>query len=61
LLKDGRPVYVEADRRALLARWEKEAEYYRNPELVFADENQRRELLGRVEQTRQILSKPAAP
>lgn len=61
LLKAGQPVYVEADRRALLERWEKEAEYYRNPELVFASENERRELLGMVEQTRKILSEPPAP
>jgi hypothetical protein len=58
LLREGEPVYVEADRRALLARWEKEAEYYRNPGLVFADESQRRELLEMVEQTRGILSRP---
>jgi hypothetical protein len=58
LLKEGKPVYVEADRRALLERWEKEAEYYRNPELVFADESQRKQLLGMVEQTRKILSEP---
>jgi hypothetical protein len=61
LLKAGRPVYGEADRRALLDRWAKEAEYYRNPELVFAAESQRRELLDMVEQTRKILSEPPAP
>jgi hypothetical protein len=60
LLREGSPVYVEADRRALLERWEKEAEYYRNPALVFANEAQRRELLTRVEQAREILSKPPA-
>jgi hypothetical protein len=58
LLREGRPVYVEADRRALLGRWEKEAEYYHNPELVFAEERQRRELLEMVEDTRKILSEP---
>jgi hypothetical protein len=57
LLKQGNAVYVEADRRALLERWNKEAEYYRNPELVFADEGQRKELLAMVEETREILAK----
>jgi hypothetical protein len=61
LLKEGRPVYVEADRRALLARWEKEAEYYRSPALVFAAEEQRRELLEMVEETTGILSAEPAP
>jgi hypothetical protein len=60
VLKEGKPAYVAADRRALLERWEKEAEYYRNPELVFANADQRRELLGMVEQTRKILSEPPA-
>jgi hypothetical protein len=60
LLRGGSPVYVEADRRALFERWEKEAEYYRNPALVFANESQRRELLSRVEQAREILSRPPA-
>ena len=61
LLKSGNPVYVEADRRALLERWEKEAGYYRNPELVFANDGQRQQLLNRVEETLKILSaKPSA-
>ena len=61
VLKDGQPVHMEADRQELLERWEKEAAYYRNPELVFANENQRRELLEMVEQTRKLLSEPPLP
>ena len=54
LLQDGSPVYIKADRRSCSERWEKEAEYYRNSELVFAEESQRRELLEMVEDTRKI-------
>ncbi len=55
-LKDGKPVYVEADRKAVRERWEKEAEYYRNPALVFEKEEQRQHLLRIVEETREILT-----
>ncbi|MDA1315951.1 MAG: CehA/McbA family metallohydrolase [Acidobacteria bacterium] len=58
-LKDGTPVYVEADRKAIRERWEKEAEYYRNPALVFEQEEQRQHLLRIVQETRDILA--AAP
>lgn len=58
-LKDDEPVYVEADRAAVRERWEKEAEYYRNPSLVFEKEEQRRHLLRIVEETRAILARPA--
>jgi hypothetical protein len=60
-LKEGNPVYVEADRKALLDRWVKEAEYYRNPALVFADEGRRQALLNSVEETLRVLrAKPSA-
>lgn len=58
-LKDDEPVYVEADRAAVRERWEKEAEYYRNPSLVFEKEEQRRHLLRIVEETRAMLARPA--
>jgi hypothetical protein len=58
-LKDGKPVYVEADRKAVRERWEKEAAYYRNPALVFEKEEQRQHLLRIVQETRDILA--AAP
>jgi hypothetical protein len=57
-LKGGKPVYVEADRKAVQERWETEAEYYRNPSLVFEKEEQRQHLLRIVEETREILAKP---
>ena len=58
-LKDDEPVYVEADRAAVREHWEKEAEYYRNPSLVFEQEEQRQQLLRIVEETRAILARPA--
>ncbi|HUG81555.1 MAG TPA: CehA/McbA family metallohydrolase [Bryobacterales bacterium] len=58
-LKDGKPVYVEADRKAVRERWEKEAAYYRNPALVFEKEEQRQHLLRIVQETSDILA--AAP
>lgn len=57
-LKGGKPVYIEADRKAIQERWETEAEYYRNPSLVFEKEEQRQQLLRIVEETREILAKP---
>jgi hypothetical protein len=42
-------VRVDAARRAVLARWEREAEYYRQGGLSFADESRRRELLEKVD------------
>ena len=33
LLKDGKPVHIEADRKAVAERWAKETAYYRNPSL----------------------------
>jgi hypothetical protein len=62
LLRDGRPVFVKADREALLKLWEQEAEYYKSPELSFADEAQRRDLIQKVEETLAMLRKvPTGP
>ncbi len=61
VLKDGKPVYVKADREAVRQQWEKEAEFYRTTGLVFADENQRKEFFRLVEQTREILRGPQPP
>lgn len=57
-LKDGKPVYIEADRKAVRERWETEAAYYRNPSLVFEKEEQRQHLLQIVEETQEILAEP---
>ena len=49
VLRGGRAVRVDAARRAVLARWEREVEYYRTGGLRFADESQRRALLDKVD------------
>ena len=61
ILKDGKPVHIEADRKAVAERWAKEAAYYRNPSLVFEKESQRRHLLRIVEETAKILAQPQPP
>lgn len=58
LLKDGQPVYVEADRKTVRERWAKEAAFYRNPSLVFAEPSQRQRLLEMVAETEKILAGP---
>jgi hypothetical protein len=49
VLRGGRAVRVEAARRAVLAQWEREAEYSRTGGLSFADDSQRQELLEKVD------------
>jgi hypothetical protein len=61
VLKDGKPVYVKADREAVRQQWEKEAEFYRSAGLVFVDERQDAEFFRLVEQTTEILKGPQAP
>jgi hypothetical protein len=60
-LKQGQPVYVEAARKAVRERWAKEAQFYRNSSLVFAEPSQRREFLRLVQETETILEKPQPP
>jgi len=55
-LQGGKPVHLAPARQALAARWDKEAEYYRNAPLEFADPAQRRTLLERVAATERILA-----
>ena len=55
LLREGKPVLVRADREALLRKWEAEAAYYKSPELKFASEQQRSELLRAVDETLRVL------
>jgi hypothetical protein len=57
ILRSGRPVHVDVARRAVVERWEREAEYYRSSDLTFADEGQRRELLDNVARTLEALRK----
>jgi hypothetical protein len=61
VLKDGKPVYVRADREAVREQWKKEAEFYRTAGLVFANEQQRTEFFRLVEQTSEILRGPQPP
>jgi len=60
-LKQGQPVYVEAARKAVRERWAKEAQFYRNSSLVFAEPTQRRGFLQLVQETETILEKPQPP
>jgi hypothetical protein len=55
VLRGGRRVRVDAARRAVLARWEKEAAYYRTGGLTFIDESQRQELLDKVDAALNVL------
>jgi hypothetical protein len=57
VLRGGRQVRVDAARRAVLERWEREAEYYRTGGLSFANESQRRELLEKVDAALDALRK----
>jgi hypothetical protein len=57
VLRGGRPVRVETARRAVIERWNREAEYYRAGGLTFTDERQRHDLLEKVERTIEALSK----
>ena len=50
LLRGGRPVAVEEAREAVRRQWAAQAAYYRGPELRFAAETERSELLRKVEQ-----------
>jgi hypothetical protein len=58
LLRNRQPVFVKADREALLKTWEQQVAYYKSPTLVFADEKQRQELVEKVDQTLEILRNP---
>ena len=54
-------MYVEKDRRAVLAKWEREIEFYKTAGLQFESESQRRELMDLAEQTRKLLQGPQPP
>ena len=57
VLRGDRQVRVDAARRAVLERWEREAEYFRTAGLSFANESQRRELLEKVDAALDALRK----
>ncbi len=58
VLQERRPVFVPEARAALAGRWEQEAEYFHSPELTFASEARRKEMLSRVEQALEALRRP---
>ena len=58
LLREGKPVYVEAARKAVRELWEEETAYYKRPSFVFQKLEQRREFLKLVEETGRILEGP---
>ena len=58
LLREGKPVYVEAARNAVRDIWKKETAYFKRPSFVFEKVEQRREFLKLVEETRRILEGP---
>ena len=58
LLREGKPVYVQAARNAVRDLWEEETAYYKRHSFVFEKVEQRRELLKLVEETRGILEGP---
>lgn len=49
LLKDGRPVRVASARRTLAAKWEEELAYFRQANIVFPGEAQKKEFFDRAE------------
>lgn len=60
-LKDGNPVHLQDAREAVRAKWNKETQYYRSPELIFSNPRQRQELLSLIQETDRILAAPPAP
>jgi hypothetical protein len=61
VLRDRQPAFIKAARESVAARWRRELDYYRGPELTFADPEQRRELEARLEQTTRILEREPEP
>ena len=61
LLRDRRPVHDKAARRAVAERWRRDVAYYRSGELVFADPEQRRDLLSRIDEATRILERDPEP
>jgi hypothetical protein len=61
LLRDRRPVHDRAARQAVAERWRRDVDYYRSGELVFADPEQRRELLARLDEATRILERDPEP
>jgi hypothetical protein len=61
VLRDRQPVAVGNARAALRARWEAQAAYYRSPDLTFAREQDRAELIGKADEALKVLSSGRTP
>jgi hypothetical protein len=61
LLRDRRPVHDRAARRAVAERWRRDVDYYRGGELIFADPQQRKELLSRLDEATRVLERDPEP
>jgi hypothetical protein len=61
VLRDGQPVSAANAREALRARWEAQAAYYRNTDLIFSREQERAELIAKVDEALQVLRSSRTP
>jgi hypothetical protein len=58
ILRDGKPVMVEADRRILADRWEAEIAWYRSAPLVFPSDAERTEFFKQAGRALEELKRP---
>lgn len=61
VLRDGQPVAADNARERLRARWEAQAAYYRSRDLVFSNDQQRAELIAKVDQALEVLRSGRIP
>jgi hypothetical protein len=61
VLRDNKPVTAGNARTALRARWEEQSKFYRGADLVFAREQQRTELIAKVDQALEVLRSDRVP
>ena len=61
LLRNRRPVHDKAARQAVAERWRRDVAYYRSGEIIFANPDQRRELLDRLDEATRVLERDSEP
>jgi hypothetical protein len=61
LVRDKKPVTVGNARSALRAKWEQQANFYRSSGLTFASEQQRADLLAKVDAALKVLQSDTGP
>jgi len=61
VLRDNTPAVVGNAREALRAKWEEQAKFYRSSALIFAREQERAELLEKVDAALKVLSTAPRP